>query len=87
MHVLETTLETIAQSIRTGLAHPTTVLNTLIETENAGGMGAVRQVERQLRLSAEALQARAHPNSDLAQAWLNATRAYLITQAELKRVA
>ena len=87
MHVLETTLGTIAESIRTGQAHPTTVLNTLIEAENAGGMVAVRQIERQLSLSAPALQARAHPNSELARAWLNATRAYLIAQAELKRVA
>ncbi len=87
MRVLEHTLETIAESIRIGRAHPTTVLNTLIETENAGGIGAVRQVERQLSLSAKSLQARSHPNSGLAQAWLNATRAYLITQAELKRVA
>lgn len=87
MRVLEITLETIAKSIRAGSAHPTTVLNTLIEAENGGGMVAVRQVERQLSLSTQALQARSHPNSELAQAWLNATRAYLIAQAELKRVA
>ena len=87
MRVLETTLETIAESIRTGQAHRTTVLNTLIEAENAGGMMAVRQIERQLTLSASALQARAHPTSELAQAWLNAARAYLIARAELKRAA
>jgi hypothetical protein len=87
MRVLEITLGTIAESIRTGQAHPTTVLNALIEAENAGGLGAVRQIERQLSTSAPALQARSHPHSELAQAWLNATRAYLITQAELKRVA
>jgi hypothetical protein len=87
MRVLEITLGTIAESIRTGKAHPTTVLNALIEAENAGGMVAVRQVERQLSLSTQALQARSHPNSGLAEAWLNATRAYLIAQAELKRVA
>jgi hypothetical protein len=87
MRVLEITLGTIAESIRTGKAHPTTVLNALIEAENAGGMVAVRQVERQLSLSTQALQARSHPNSKLAEAWLNATRAYLIAQAELKRVA
>lgn len=87
MRVLENTLGTIAESIRVGKVHPTTVLNTLIEAENAGGLGAVRQVERQLSLSTRSLEARSHPNSGLAQAWLNATRAYLITQAELKRVA
>jgi hypothetical protein len=38
-------------------------------------------------MSTKALQARSHPNSSLAQAWLNATRAYLIAQAELRRVA
>ena len=80
-------LDIIAESIRTGQAHPTTVLNTLIEAENAGGMGAIRQVERQLNLSTHALRDRAHPHTELAQAWLNATRAYLITQAELRRVA
>lgn len=80
-------LEVIAESIRSGEAHPTTVLNTLIETENAGGMAAVRRIERQLSLSAESLEARQHPHSGLALSWLNATRAYLITQAELRRVA
>lgn len=87
MRVLENTLGTIAESIRVGKVHPTTVLNILIEAENAGGLGTVRQVERQLSLSIRSLEARSHPNSGLAQAWLNATRAYLITQAELKRVA
>lgn len=87
MRVLETTLGTIAESIRIGVAHPTTVLNTLIEAENAGGLGVVRQIERQLSLSTKSLQERSHPNSGLAQAWLDATRAYLIAQAELKRVA
>ena len=87
MRVLETIMGTIAESIRVGYAHPTTVLNTLIEAENAGGLGTVRRIERQLSMSAPALAARAHPHSGLAQAWLNATRAYLIAQAELKRVA
>jgi hypothetical protein len=31
-------LETIAQTLRTERAHPTTVLNALIELENAGGI-------------------------------------------------
>ncbi|MFC4456038.1 hypothetical protein [Deinococcus sonorensis] len=78
-------LEVIAESIKVGQAHPTVVLNTLIETENGGGLGAVRQLERQLSLSARSLEARQHPHHALAQAWLNATRAYLITQAEHRR--
>jgi hypothetical protein len=31
------TLETIASTLRTGRAHPTLVMNALIELENAGG--------------------------------------------------
>ena len=78
-------LDVIAASIRVGQVHPTTMLNTLIETENEGGLGAVRQLERQLTRSSEALCAREHPHSTLAASWLNAARAYLIAQAELKR--
>ncbi len=52
MRVLETIMGTIAESIRVGHAHPTTVLNTLIEAENAGGLGTVRRIERQLSMSA-----------------------------------
>ncbi|MEF2278956.1 hypothetical protein V3W47_11665 [Deinococcus sp. YIM 134068] len=78
-------LETIAESIRVGYAHPTTVLNTLIEAENEGGLGAVRRVERQLALGNVALQERGHPHHDLARMWLGAARAYLVTQAERKQ--
>lgn len=74
----------IAASLRSGHAHPTTVLNTLIEAENEGGLGAIRQIERHLSVGLRALQDRQHPHSPLAQAWLNATRAYLVTQAERK---
>lgn len=77
-------LDIIAESIRVGHAHPTQVLNTLIELENAGGLGAVRRVERQLNVGAQALRQRAHPHSHLAQMWLGAARVYLITQAERK---
>lgn len=78
-------LEIIAHTIKVGRVHPTLVINTLIELENEGGSGALRRVERQLTISEEALRARAHPNSGLARAWLDATRAYLIAHAERKQ--
>ncbi|GGL85078.1 hypothetical protein GCM10010840_23750 [Deinococcus aerolatus] len=77
-------LDTIAESIRVGYVHPTTVLNTLIEVENDGGLVAVRRIERQLSRGTHALRERRHPNTALAQSWLGAARAYLITQAERK---
>ncbi|MBB5236006.1 hypothetical protein [Deinococcus budaensis] len=77
-------LDIIAESIRSGQVHSTTVLNTLIEAENEGGLGAVRRIERHLSIGLRALQDRQHPHSPLAQTWLGAARAYLITQAERK---
>ncbi|THF84738.1 hypothetical protein E7T09_19060 [Deinococcus sp. KSM4-11] len=78
-------LDTIAESIRLGYAHPTKIINTLIEVENDGGLGAVRRIERHLSLGSAALRDRQHPNIGIAQQWLNSTRAYLITQAERKQ--
>lgn len=78
-------LDIIAESIRVGYVHPTTVLNTLIEAENEGGLGAVRQVERQLTVGNLALRERGHPHQDLARLWLGAARVYLVTQAERKQ--
>lgn len=78
-------LDTIARSIRAGYVHSTTVLNTLIETENEGGLTAVRRVERQLDNGLDAMRRREHPNSDLVQAWLGATRAYLVSRAEQRQ--
>ncbi|WP_216329482.1 hypothetical protein [Deinococcus aestuarii] len=78
-------LDMIAESIRVGYVHPTTVLNTLIETENEGGLGAVRRVERHLTVGNLALRERGHPHQELAQLWLGATRAYLVTQAERRQ--
>lgn len=78
-------LDTIAESIRIGYAHPTKILNTLIEVENEGGLSAIRRIERQLNLGANALRERQHPHSDMAQQWLSAARAYLITQVERKQ--
>lgn len=78
-------LDDIAQTLKLGRLHPTAVLNTLIATENEGGLGAVRQLERQLSRSNDSLRDRQHPHSALAQIWLNATRAYLVAQTEQKR--
>ncbi len=78
-------LDTIAESIRVGYVHPTTMLNTLIEIENGGGLSAVRRIERQLSRGTPALRERGYPHSDLAQRWLNAARAYLIAQAERRQ--
>ena len=78
-------LETIAETIRQGSVHPTTVMNTLIEAENEGGGAALRRIERQLSRSAQALSERQHPHSELARTWLDATRAYLIVQVERKQ--
>ncbi|UBV42706.1 hypothetical protein LAJ19_00215 [Deinococcus taeanensis] len=78
-------LDTIAESIRTGYAHPTTLLNTFIQVENEGGLGAVRRIERQLHLSVQGMRDRQHPHSDLAQTWLNSARAYLITSAQRRQ--
>ncbi len=77
-------LDTIANSIRVGYVHPTVVLNTLIEVENEGGLNAVRRIERHLDNGLSALRQRQHPNSALAEKWLGAARAYLVTQAERK---
>lgn len=51
-------LQDVAHTLQTGRLHPTQVLNTLIDTENQGGLCAVRQLERQLARAAEALEAR-----------------------------
>ena len=86
MHTLNNrTLDCIADTIRTGHVHHTVVLNTLIETENQGGTGALRQLERQLSRSADALHTRQHPNTHIARAWLDATRAYLLVNATRKQ--
>ncbi|GAA5502804.1 hypothetical protein Dxin01_02551 [Deinococcus xinjiangensis] len=77
-------LDTIANSIKVGYVHPTVVLNTLIEVENEGGLNAVRHIERHLDNGLAALRQRQHPHSALAEKWLGAARAYLVTQAERK---
>ncbi|MBB6100085.1 hypothetical protein HNR42_003550 [Deinobacterium chartae] len=74
-------LEVIAVTLKEGRVHPTTVVNTLIETENEGGQSALRRLERELARSSRLLRERKHPHSDLARAWLQATRAYMVTHA------
>lgn len=70
-------LTIMADSLRAGYIHPTAVLNTLIELDNAGGPTALHEFERQLEQGQQALQERGHPHARLAAAWLQATRSYL----------
>ena len=70
-------LTVLADSLRAGYVHPTTVLNTLIELENTGGAGAVAEFEQHLVQGHRSLTERQHPHAKLAHAWLEATRFYL----------
>ncbi|MCY1703368.1 hypothetical protein [Deinococcus sp. SL84] len=70
-------LTVMADSLRAGYIHPTHVLNTLIELENAGGTAALREFEAHLTSGQQALTERGHPHARLAEAWLQATRFYL----------
>ncbi|GHG04673.1 hypothetical protein GCM10017783_16640 [Deinococcus piscis] len=70
-------LTIMADSLRAGYIHPTRVLNTLIELENAGGIPALREFESQLRGAQQTLTEGGHPHARLAEAWLQATRFYL----------
>lgn len=70
-------LSVMAESLRAGYVHPTTVLNTLIELENAGGLSALRQFAEQVSSGQEALEQRGHPHARLAAAWVQATHFYL----------
>ena len=70
-------LETIAQTLRTERAHPTTVLNALIELENAGGVSALYELEYRLARLVRAMRERDDHALGVAQGWLEASRAYL----------
>jgi hypothetical protein len=70
-------LETIAQTLRTERAHPTEVLNALIELENTGGIAALHELEYRVARLTRAMRERGDPAIAVAQGWLNATRAYL----------
>lgn len=72
------TFKVIADSLSTRRVHPTAVLNALIETENAGGPAALRELEGRLSRLLRSLQERGDQGAAaLAAAWLEATRAYL----------
>mgnify|MGYP000247541621 CR=1 FL=1 len=77
--------DTIAESIRVGHVHPTAMLNTLIEIENENGLNGVRHVERHIENGMNALKQRHHPHLIVAEKWLGAARAYLVTQADRKQ--
>jgi hypothetical protein len=77
-------LETIAQTLRTARAHPTDVLNALIELENAGGSAALMELEYRLARLVRAMRERGDANIAVAQGWLNSTRAYLEEYAQLE---
>ena len=70
-------LETIAQTINSNAAHPTVVLNSLIELENAGGASAVYELEYRLARMCRTMFERQEPGYRMGRAWLEATRAYL----------
>lgn len=71
------TLLTIATSLRAGRPHPTVVLNALIETENAGGTAALRDLEERLARLERIMRERGDTRRPTARVWLDATRAYL----------
>ena len=77
-------LETIAQTLRNSRAHPTTVLNALIELENAGGSPALYELEYRLARLVRAMRERDDQALRIAQGWLGATRAYCETHAQME---
>ena len=79
-------LETIAQTLRSARAHPTTVLNALIELENAGGNAALFELEYRLARLVRAMRERDDHALPVAQGWLSATRAYCVTHAQVQAI-
>ena len=79
-------LETIAQTLRSARAHPTTVLNALIELENAGGSAALYELEYRLARLVRAMRERDDHALPVAQGWLSATRAYCETHAQMPAI-
>ena len=79
-------LETIAQTLRSSRAHPTTVLNALIDLENAGGSPALYELEYRLARLVRAMRERDDHALPIAQGWLSATRAYCETHAQLEPI-
>jgi DNA-binding PadR family transcriptional regulator len=80
-------LETIAQSLRTQRIHPTQVYNALIELENAGGVTTMFELEYRLSRLVRAMFERHDQGINIAQAWLDATRAYLEEYGQIAPVA
>ncbi|MFC6591619.1 hypothetical protein ACFP81_06050 [Deinococcus lacus] len=80
-------LDILAESLRCGYIHPTTVLNTLIDLENWGGHPALCEFEQRLGHSVESLRARQHPSAELAGAWLAAVQCYMAERGATDRVA
>ncbi|NJK42930.1 MAG: hypothetical protein HC933_00500 [Pleurocapsa sp. SU_196_0] len=72
-------LETIATTLRTRIAHPTTVLNALIQLENNGGISAVYELEYRLTRLVRAMRERIADDLGIGDGWLQSTRAYLET--------
>jgi aminoglycoside phosphotransferase (APT) family kinase protein len=75
-------LETIAKTLKAMHAHPTTVLNALIELENTQGIHALEELEYRVARLVRSYD-RSDPQRQLAQAWLEATRAYLEEHGQL----
>jgi hypothetical protein len=80
-------LETIAQSLRTQRIHPTQVFNALIELENAGGVTTMYELEYRLSRLVRAMFERNDQGIKVAEAWLEATRAYLEEHGQTTPVA
>jgi hypothetical protein len=78
------TLETIAQTLKRGTAHPTVVLNALIELENTAGAPGLFELEYRLARLVRAMNERGETGAPLARAWLDATRAYLEIHHEVR---
>jgi hypothetical protein len=72
-------LEVIAETLRTRIAHPTVVLNALIQLENNGGISAVYELEYRLERLENAMRQRADESLGVCTAWLESARAYIQT--------
>ena len=71
----------ITQTLVAERVHPTMVLNTLIELENDGGIPMIFELHYRLTRMVRNLREVQGPAQRIAQAWLDATIAYLETHA------
>jgi hypothetical protein len=79
-------LSTVTETIIKNRAHPTTVLNALINLENEGGAAAVHELEYTLaRMVRQSFQDH-NSNYRIVKGWLDATRAYLETHCPKKTI-